>query len=445
MRHRPWRPQALVLLRIAYVVAAVFAGAAASRAGGPVDPPVVALFAAGALVAENTAVVLPGAAISPAFMLVIAAIAALRGEGALEGATLVGVLGGISVELLRARRWGDAAANCAQFTLAAFAAAAAYERLSVAGLHPAVAYVATAGAYWAVNWGLVIPYVARLRGVGARAVWEDCRPSAPNFVAFGLIGVLLGELYRSVGLLAIPLLVVPTGIARMAFSTYRELREAHEAALRVFVRAIEAKDPYTAGHSERVARFARYIGEELGFRPGRLERLHSAALMHDIGKLAVPSRLLNKPGRLTEEEYAEVRRHNEICVHILARVDYLRSALPAASDRHARFEGSAPRDPEVLEAYAVAVADAFDAMTSTRAYRRALPQEVAFAELRDKAGTQFDPVCVEALIRAITRRGERYGLGHEAGAVAWEVEPPVTGPGSAGLGDLAVGPGGLPA
>src|SRR5207248_6263880 len=90
----------------------------------------------------------------------------------------------------------------------------------------------------------------------------------------------------------------------------------------------------------------------------------------------------------------------------------------------------------VEEAHIVAVADAFDAMTSTRSYRRALSQEVAFAELQDKAGTQFNPDCVEALIRAIERRGERYGMGHEEAPVEFEVPPPVAGVGSAGLGDL---------
>jgi HD-GYP domain-containing protein (c-di-GMP phosphodiesterase class II) len=90
----------------------------------------------------------------------------------------------------------------------------------------------------------------------------------------------------------------------------------------------------------------------------------------------------------------------------------------------------------VQEAHIVAVADAFDAMTSTRSYRRALSQEVAFTELRDKAGSQFNPDCVEALVRAIERRGEQYGLGFEEPVVEFDVPPPIVGVGSAGLGDL---------
>jgi hypothetical protein len=109
----------------------------------------------------------------------------------------------------------------------------------------------------------------------------------------------------------------------------------------------------------------------------------------------------------------------------------------AASDKHAHYENSdAEADSLVMEAHIVAVADAFDAMTSTRSYRRALSQDVAFAELRDKAGSQFNPECVEALVRAIERKGEHYGLGYEEDPEQFAVAPPVVGVGSAGLGDL---------
>jgi len=112
---------------------------------------------------------------------------------------------------------------------------------------------------------------------------------------------------------------------------------------------------------------------------------------------------------------------------------------------HAHFavDEMKERDRLVQEAHIVAVADAFDAMTSTRSYRRALSQEVAFAELREKAGTQFNPECVEALVRAIEKRGEHYGLGYEEDAHEFEVPPPVVGVGSAGLGDLVPGQGAL--
>jgi HD-GYP domain-containing protein (c-di-GMP phosphodiesterase class II) len=154
--------------------------------------------------------------------------------------------------------------------------------------------------------------------------------------------------------------------------------------------------------------------------------------MHDIGKLTVPNRLLNKPGRLTASEYAEVRRHEEISVQLVRRIEAL---APCAAAIGGESHGlGAP-----LEARIIHVADAFDAMTSSRAYRRAMPQEEAVAELYRNAGRQFDESCVQALLRVLDRRGERYGAGVEtvAALAQFAVAPPVVGVGSAGLGDLA--------
>lgn len=194
----------------------------------------------------------------------------------------------------------------------------------------------------------------------------------------------------------------------VAIACHRRLDEAREAAIAGLVLALSSHDLYTAEHTERVARYAVLIGQELGWSSRRLARLRRAALLHDIGKLAVPVELLNKPGPLTEDEYSQVQRHESAGADMLARIGVLR------------------RFASVVEP-AVAVADAYDAMTSTRAYRRALRQEVAFAELRARSGTQFDPTCVDALIRSIERRGERHGLGFERSHVVYAVEPPVAG------------------
>jgi len=251
---------------------------------------------------------------------------------------------------------------------------------------------------------------------------------------FGFLGVLLGELYLSFNGWVVPLFVAPIFIARQAFASYLELRAAQEATLSTLVRALEAKDQYTAGHVERVAQFSLYMGQELGFRPARLERLRYAALMHDIGKLIVPNHILNKPGKLTAAEYDRMRHHEYVSVELLRRIDFLAPVVPSIEAEH----GGSRDDAEAfLEARIIAVADAFDAMTSTRAYRRALTQDIAFAELRDKAGAQFDAACVDALIDAVERRGVRYGAGFEAHVADFRAPPPTVGTGSAGLGDLA--------
>ena len=148
-----------------------------------------------------------------------------------------------------------------------------------------------------------------------------------------------------------------------------------------------------------------------------MERLRYAALMHDIGKLVVPNQLLNKPGRLTESEFERVKRHESVSVELLHRIDFL---APVAGDTTTEAATAAVDGAGLIEPAIIHVADAFDAMTSTRSYRRALSQETAFAELRDGAGTQFNAACVDALIAAIERarralrrrpRGRRARLG----------------------------------
>jgi putative nucleotidyltransferase with HDIG domain len=264
-------------------------------------------------------------------------------------------------------------------------------------------------------------------------VGQEMWVSDMQILPWGFLGVLLGELYLSLGGWVVPLFVAPIFIARQAFASYLDLRAAQEAALMTLVRALESKDPYTAGHVERVAKFCRYMGEEVGFRPARLERLRYAALMHDIGKLIVPNHILNKPGKLTAAEYDRMRHHEFASVELLRRIDFLAQIVSSIEADHSATGADSNSS---IEARIVVVADAFDAMTSTRAYRRALPQDVAFAELRDKAGSQFDELLVEALIASIDRRSERYGAGFEDAVAAFRAPPPAAGTGSAGLGDL---------
>jgi hypothetical protein len=330
-----------------------------------VDWLVVLAFGALVVLAENTEVLFhPGASVSPAFMIVMAAIAVHDGSNAevVVGASLVGACGGLYLPHLREHRWGILAFNCGQYALASVAAAGAYRAfVEPTGAVHVVAAIAAALAFAFVNAGLVLPHVALKLGERARVVWADMYPALPNYLSWGLLGPLVGLVCHELGALAILLLVVPMAIGRWTFRSFNRVKEANDASVRLFIRLIEAKDPYTAGHTERVAKYATYVGEELGLPPARIEHLRQSALMHDVGKLAVPSRLLNKPGKLTPEEWDVVRRHNDAGIDILARVDFMRTMAVTASDKHGRFEhGEAATPPElVLEAHIVAVADAF--------------------------------------------------------------------------------------
>jgi HD superfamily phosphodiesterase len=251
---------------------------------------------------------------------------------------------------------------------------------------------------------------------------------------FSLVGLGVGWVYIDLGAAVVPLFAVPIFVARRTFASFVELKAAQEQTIETLIMALEAKDEYTAGHAQRVARFSMYMGEELNFSPRRMERLRYAALMHDIGKLIVPNQLLHKPGRLTEAEFERVKRHEDAAVELLRRIDFL---APIAGDTTTEAASAAVEATGLVEPAIIHVADAFDAMTSTRSYRRALDQQTAFAELRKGSGTQFNGACVDALISAVERRGEWYGAGHEDDSYDWGVAPPKVGTGSAGLGDLA--------
>jgi HD-GYP domain-containing protein (c-di-GMP phosphodiesterase class II) len=168
------------------------------------------------------------------------------------------------------------------------------------------------------------------------------------------------------------------------------------SALLALSEAIEARDPYTRGHSARVARMAHAVGARLGCDEGRLELLRLGGALHDVGKLVVSEAVLTKPGPLTEDEVAEVRCHPEAGARMVALDRGLRPALPGVLYHHERWDGDGyptrRAGTEIpLEARILAVVDCFDAMTSDRPYRAALPAEEALAEVDRCRGSQFDP------------------------------------------------------
>jgi len=173
--------------------------------------------------------------------------------------------------------------------------------------------------------------------------------------------------------------------------------------LSVLREAIEARDPYTRGHSARVTAIAEAIARRLGWEEDRLALLRVGGPLHDIGKLAVSDDVLCKRGRLDAEELAEIREHPTLGAKILLRLAAFRSAIPYVLYHHERWDGTGyptGRSGEQIpvEARVLAIADAFDAMTSDRPYRRALSHDEALAEVERCAGTQFDPVLVEIFV-----------------------------------------------
>jgi putative nucleotidyltransferase with HDIG domain len=204
--------------------------------------------------------------------------------------------------------------------------------------------------------------------------------------------------------------------------SYRRLEESSLEAIESLNATVEAKDPYTAGHSQRVQRIALSVGYEIGLSVKELDALRFGSLFHDIGKIAIPDVLLTKPGRLTEDEYELMKRHSAEGARIVAKFGRLRDSVPIIRHHHERWdgrgypEGLAGEDIPLAAAVA-GLADAWDAMTIERPYQRALSVDEALDEVRACSGTQFVPAVVDAFFEAVRKRPADFGI-PEAPALA---------------------------
>jgi len=200
----------------------------------------------------------------------------------------------------------------------------------------------------------------------------------------------------------------------------RAARENHELfinSIRALAAAIDAKDPYTRGHSERVARYASQVAREMGLTPEDVRRVRLSALLHDVGKIGIDDQILRKPTALTEEEFEIMKSHPTKGAAIMETIPQLRDVIPGMKHHHERWEGGGYPDGLQgegipLQARIVSVADTFDAMTTTRPYQRAMDIRFVFQRLRDLAGNRFDPSIVEALIRSY-EKGELVPIARE--------------------------------
>ena len=181
-----------------------------------------------------------------------------------------------------------------------------------------------------------------------------------------------------------------------------QLKSAYKDSLFVLANAIEARDAYTHAHMRRLSLYAEALGTELGWDRLRLEVLEFGAILHDIGKIYIPESVLQKNGSLSDDEWVEMRKHPEVGALMIRDIPYLAPAIPLVLHHHERWDGKGyPRNlsgTDIPEgARLLAVADAFDAMTSDRAYRRAMTAEDAYQEILDNSGKQFDPNMVNAM------------------------------------------------
>ena len=182
-----------------------------------------------------------------------------------------------------------------------------------------------------------------------------------------------------------------------------ELEKAYLDTIEILRYTVEAKDPYTSGHSDRVADYSVLIGTKMGLDEDSLHTLKIGGLFHDIGKIGIPDSILLKETKLDTEEYSQIKNHPSIGVHILGDAKIFKDIIPIVKHHHERYDGKgypsqlAGEDIPILARIA-AMSDAFDAMTSKRTYRDAMPLKVVISEIEKNSGTQFDPKVAEVFL-----------------------------------------------
>lgn len=366
---------------------------------------------------------------------------ALRGDGAATAVVLIAAFGPFDSVDFKKRHVFQPAFNFGLLTISALASGIVVDLLLLsdpeagrvplldvdpsggASFFQVAAVGAAAAAVYAVTNFIGLRIGVRI-AYGQRNVlpWSGLTVILGSMTVMGILGGMLGAvltLEESVALLALILVVYGTG--HTVFTSYSELRIAHESTLRGFVKTLETRDLYTRGHTERVAYFSQLVGTQLGFSGTQLEHMRWAALIHDMGKLAIPIELMQKQGKLTDDEYRRLRTATHKVDDLLSEVDFLRPMVDVASGAHPRLseedfgqEGHSHTRQPTLEQKVLAAADAFDAMTSTRGYRMAMSQKAALQALREDASALYDEEVIDALAAALGDVGETYGPPHLA-------------------------------
>jgi HD domain len=234
--------------------------------------------------------------------------------------------------------------------------------------------------------------------------------SGPAYIGYGVIGFLLVILWvpADIGPFSAVLILAPLFVARWAFVQYGEEQRAHERTLSALVTAVETKDPSAAGHSERIARLAEWMAEPLSVGTQEVQALRYAAMLHDVGKIGVPTRILRRPRTLSFVDLEALTRHSALGVKVVRDIEFLSGSLDGIRHHHERWDGlgypdSLAGDEIPLISRVIAVADAFDALTTDRDERPALTPAQALKQIEQRRGRQFDPHVVAALATVVER------------------------------------------
>ena len=299
--------------------------------------------------------------------------------------------------------------NAAMLATAAAAAGVVYQALPFSDHFDGPAFLlpltAALIAHSAINYVLVMSVLSLDTGVPFRSVsrrnygWVQLRNVLD--LPFAAMVILL---YHQAGAWALVLFVFPVLALFQSDKLFLRIKEAHINSIAALTTALEADEPYTHGHSYRVAKYAVRIGRAMGMSDADLEVLEYGGLLHDIGKIAITNDIICKPGRLTDSEYAVMKTHPTIGADIVDQIRFLRDATDLVRHHHERPDGKGYphglHNGEIsLGCHILNACDAFDAMTSDRPYRKALSPEKALEELVSYRGTQFDVTVVDTVVK----------------------------------------------
>ncbi|NLY46564.1 MAG: HD-GYP domain-containing protein [Tissierella sp.] len=230
-------------------------------------------------------------------------------------------------------------------------------------------------------------------------------------LAVGTLGIIIAIASIGYGCGAVLLFFGPLLLARYSFKLYMDMRNIHISTIEALSKTIEAKDPYTSGHANRVEEYSVLLAEAIGLSNEKIQNIKTAAILHDIGKIAINDNILNKAGKLTNEEYAEIMKHPSVGAEIISKMEFFKDIKDIVRHHHERYDGGGypdglKGDDIPIEACILAIADSYDAMTSNRPYRKALEKEVALEEIKKNAGTQFHPhLALEFVKKISAQRG----------------------------------------
>jgi putative nucleotidyltransferase with HDIG domain len=266
----------------------------------------------------------------------------------------------------------------------------------------ATAIIVIAGAIF--NSSIISLFLALNNKTNFFEIWiSNIKGTFISALAVGVIGIIIALAYIGYGYGAVILFFGPLLLARYSFKLYIEMRNLYLSTIQALNKTVEAKDPYTSGHANRVEKFAVDLAKAYHLPFESIQNLKTASILHDIGKIGIHDEILNKASRLTQEEYQEIMRHPAIGAEIISKVNFLSDITTIVRHHHERYDGKGYPDglsgeDIPIEAAILMIADSYDAMTSDRPYRKAMTPEEALSELENNAGTQFHPELVKVFV-----------------------------------------------